>query len=72
MLEIKTSFEKGTLFITLGGELRENNINQLEKIIKLFENNGFSNVIIESKVRCDKIGLKKLKKIKKMTNVVFL
>lgn len=65
MLEIKTTFKKGTLIITLGGELKSNNIKQLDSIIKLFENGGFSNVIIESKVKCDKRGYKKLKENKK-------
>lgn len=72
MLEIKTTFKKGTLIITLGGELKSNNIKQLDSIIKLFENGGFSNVIIESKVKCDKRGYKKLKEIKKMNNVLFV
>lgn len=72
MLEVKTTFKKGTLIITLGGELKKHNLNQLENIIKLFENGGFSNVIIDSKVKCDKRGYQKLKKIKKMNNVLFV
>lgn len=72
MLEIKTTFTKGTLIILLGGELKKDNIKQLDEIIELFKNNGFSNVIIDSNVKCDKKGYQKLKEIKKMNNVLFV
>lgn len=72
MLEIKTSFKNGALIIFLGGELTQKNIKQLDKIVELFKDNGFSNVIIDSKVKCDQVGHLKLKKIKKMNNVLFI
>ena len=46
-------FKKGALIISLGGELVEGTIKDLDNIVDLFENDGFSNVIIESKVKCD-------------------
>ena len=61
MLEIKTTFKKGILIISLGGELVRGTINYLDSIINLIENNGFSNVLIESKVNYDKYGYKKEK-----------
>ena len=72
MLEIKTTFKKGILIISLGGELVRGTINYLDIIIDLIENNGFSNVLIESKVNYDKYGYKKLKHLKKMKNVLII
>ena len=72
MLEIKTTFKKGILIISLGGELVRETINNLDIIIDLIENNGFSNVLIETKVNYDKYGYKKLKHLKKMKNVLII
>lgn len=72
MLEIKTIFKKGALIISLGGELVEGTIKDLDNIVDLFENDGFSNVIIESRVKCDEKGIKRLEQIKKMNNVIFI
>ena len=47
-------------------------IKDLDNIVDLFENDGFSNVIIESKVKCDEKGIKRLEQIKKMNNVIFI
>lgn len=72
MLEVSTVFKKGALIITLGGDLVKNTVSDLNNIVDLFKNDGFSCVIIKSSVRCDCIGYKKLKKLKRMNNVIFI
>ena len=60
MLIIDTSFKKGILLISIGGDLVKETVNDLNSIIKLIQNNGFSNVLIETNAKYDKYGLKKI------------
>ena len=72
MLKVDTSFKKGILLISIGGDLVKDTVSDLDTIIKLIKNNGFSNVIIETNVKYDKNGLKKLKYLEKQKNVIIV
>lgn len=72
MLIIDTSFKKGILLISIGGDLVKETVNDLNSIIKLIQNNGFSNVLIETNAKYDKYGLKKIKYLGKQKNVIIV
>ena len=72
MLIIDTSFKKGILLISIGGDLVKETISDLDDIIKLIKNNGFSNVLIESNIKYDQYGLKKMKYLEKQKNVIIV
>ena len=72
MLRVDTSFKKGILLISIGGDLVKETISDLDDIIKLIKNNGFSNVLIESNIKYDQYGLKKMKYLEKQKNVIIV
>ncbi len=72
MLIIDTSFKKGILLISIGGELIKETLSDLNNIIKLIQNNGFSNVIINIKANYDEYGYKKIKYLEKQKNVIIV
>ena len=72
MLIIDTSFKKGILLISIGGDLVKETVNDLKSIIKLIQNNGFSNVLIETNAKYDKYGLKKIEYLGKQKNVIIV
>ncbi len=72
MLRVDTSFKKGILLISIGGDLVKETISDLDDIIKLIKNNGFSNVLIESNIKYDQYGLKKIKYLEKQKNVIIV
>lgn len=72
MLRVDTSFKKGILLISIGGDLVKETISDLDNVIKLIKNNGFSNVLIESNIKYDQYGLKKIKYLEKQKNVIIV
>lgn len=68
---MELSFKKGILLVTLGG-IKGNNVRDLDVLVDLIKDDGFSNVLIEIKRNLKDEELKRIEKIKNFNNVLII
>jgi len=69
---MKLSFKKGILLVMLGGDINNSTVRELEVLVDLISDNGFSNVLININAKIDEYGLEKINEIKNFNNVLFV
>jgi len=68
---MELSFKKGILLVTLGG-IKGNIVRDLDVLVDLIKDDGFSNVLIEIKRNLKDEELKRIEKIKNFNNVLII
>ena len=68
---MELSFKKGILLVTLGG-IKGNIVRDLDVLVDLIKDDGFSNVLIEIKRNLKAEELKRIEKIKNFNNVLII
>ena len=68
---MELSFKKGILLVTLGG-IKGNIGRDLDVLVDLIKDDGFSNVLIEIKRNLKAEELKRIEKIKNFNNVLII
>jgi len=56
----------------LGGDINNSTVRELEVLVDLISDNGFSNVLININAKIDEYGLEKINEIKNFNNVLFV